>query len=104
MTYDLILIILILSTSPGGKGLGESAGFTCPDGFINFIDKCVWIPTSLPPVVTYSEAVTSCRAAGRQILNVTSLAMFEGIRGYLRNISANASLWVGLAPGIGDIL
>ena len=72
----------------------------CPDNFTNFIDKCVLIPTALPNASTYGEAVASCLAAGRQILNVSSLVLAEGIRSYLQNSGASVNLWIRQISGI----
>ena len=75
---------------------------SCPVGFNYFIDKCVWITPSLPVASTYGEAVASCQTAGRQILNVNSIFLYEGIRTYLQNTNATANLWIG--PVAGELL
>ena len=80
-------------------GLGQDLGLSCPNGFTNFIDKCVWIPSSLPTVSTYGGAVATCQAAGRQVLTVSSLYLLEGIRTYLKKSAATADLWIGSVAG-----
>ena len=82
-----------------GQGGDVGVRITCPNGFTNFIDKCVWIPPSLPAASTYGEAVASCQTAGRQILTVSSLYMYEGIRTYLQNMAPTINLWIGPAAG-----
>jgi len=73
--------------------------YNCPAGFTSFIDTCVKIPSTLPSKSSYAAAVSSCLAAGQQILSVGSLPMNEGIRSYLNNITANANMWIGQVAG-----
>jgi hypothetical protein len=57
------------------------------------------IPQNLPAAVTFAEAAASCRAGGQQILRVGSPFLYEGLRSYLKNIAATASLWIGPVTG-----